>query len=288
MLITLSFIIVIPQFANEFEQLLTQIPSAAKGAWELSIKSLNNLPFFEYSKDGQGLMANGLFSQTIYNFPDGSTFASGIADSIKKLVNFASNLGIGIVQFIFILTVSVMITVQPYEYKELAIILVPSFYRRRARVILSNCGEALSNWMSGVLISSTCVALMAGLVLYLLGVKLVIANALLAGALNIIPNIGPTISTIFPMSVAFLDAPWKSLTVLILYIVIQNIESYIITPSVMHRQVKLLPALTITAQFVFTFIFGAIGLILALPLSVVLQVMVKEVLIEDILEKNNS
>ena len=57
-----------------------------------------------------------------------------------------------------------------------------------------------------------------------LGVKLVLANALLAGLLNVIPNVGPTISTVFPMAVAILDAPWKAAAVLGAYILIQNLE----------------------------------------------------------------
>ena len=179
-----------------------------------------------------------------------------------------------------------MITLQPQSYREVAILLVPSFYRRRARTILLRCGNALSSWMAGVLLSSICVAILAAIGLYLLGIKLVIANALIAGVLNIIPNVGPTISTIFPLSVALLDTPWKSFAVLGLYVVIQNIESYVITPSIMHKQVKLLPGLTITAQFIFTILFGPLGLLLAIPMAVVIQVFVKEIIIHDILEKN--
>ena len=202
------------------------------------------------------------------------------------MINLASNVGIGILQSFFITSVSLMISLQPNSYREVAILLVPSFYRRRARSILYKCGEALSSWMTGVVLSSICVAFLASIGLYLLGIKLVIANALIAGVLNVIPNVGPTISTIFPMSVALLDTPWKSLAVLGLYIVIQNIESYIITPSIMHKQVKLLPGLTITAQFIFTIIFGPLGLLLAIPMAVVIQVFVKEIFIHDIIEKN--
>tara|TARA_Y100001978_G_C23467335_1_gene325280 strand:- start:64 stop:630 length:567 start_codon:yes stop_codon:yes gene_type:complete len=179
-----------------------------------------------------------------------------------------------------------MITLQPNSYREVAILLIPSFYRRRARTILLRCGNALSSWMAGVLLSSICVAVLASVGLYLLGIKLVIANALIAGILNIIPNVGPTISTIFPLSVALLDTPWKSLAVLGLYIVIQNIESYVITPSIMQKQVKLLPGLTLTAQFIFTILFGPLGLLLAIPMAVVIQVFVKEIIINDLIEKN--
>ena len=66
---------------------------------------------------------------------------------------------------------------------------------------------------------------------------------------------------------------------------IQNIESYVITPSVMHHQVKLLPGLTHAAQFLFTLLFGPLGLLMALPLAVVLQVIIREVLIHDVLDR---
>jgi predicted PurR-regulated permease PerM len=136
----------------------------------------------------------------------------------------------------------------------------------------------------GVLISSLCVGVLAAIGLSLLGVKLVAANALLAGLLNVIPNVGPTLSTVFPMSVALLDSPWKSLAVLLLYVAVQNLESYVITPSVMHRQLRLLPGLTLSAQLLFTVLFGPLGLLLALPLAVCLQVVTREVLIADILD----
>jgi predicted PurR-regulated permease PerM len=115
-------------------------------------------------------------------------------------------------------------------------------------------------------------------------VKLVAANAVLAGLLNVIPNVGPTLSTVFPMSVALLDSPWKSVAVLVLYVVVQNLESYLITPSVMHHQLKLLPGLTLTAQLLFTLVFGPLGLLLALPLAVCVQVIVREVVIHDLLD----
>jgi predicted PurR-regulated permease PerM len=87
------------------------------------------------------------------------------------------------------------------------------------------------------------------------------------------------------MSVALLDAPWKAGAVLLLYVVVQNLESYLITPSVMHHQLKLLPGLTLSAQLVFTLLFGPLGLLLALPLAVCLQVILRELLIHDILDR---
>jgi len=283
---SISIVIIIPQFSSEFQELINQIPSAISKLWDLAINSFFDFTEIIYKDNIPNLADRSLSTNKLSIIPDGVTLANGVTDSIKKLISLAGNVGIGIIQLIFIISVSLMITLQPNAYREVAILLVPSFYRRRARTILLICGNSLSNWMSGVLLSSICVAILVSIGLYLLGIKLVIANAVIAGVLNIIPNVGPTISTIFPISVALLDTPWKSLAVLGLYILIQNIESYIITPSIMQKQVKLLPGLTITAQFIFTIIFGPLGLLLAIPMAVVIQVFVKEIVIHDILEAN--
>jgi predicted PurR-regulated permease PerM len=84
---------------------------------------------------------------------------------------------------------------------------------------------------------------------------------------------------------ALLDAPWKALAVVILYIVIQQVETTILTPIVMQRQVSLLPAVTLLAQVIFAVFFGLLGLFLALPITVVAQVWIKEVLVKDILDR---
>ena len=201
------------------------------------------------------------------------------------LLGLAGNLGSAGLSLLFVVAAALMVAVQPQAYRHLGILLVPSFYRRRANQILTLCGDALNSWMVGVGISSLSVFLLCGIALSLLGVKLVLANALLAGVLNVIPNVGPTMSTVFPMAVALLDAPWKAVAVLGAYVVIQNLESYVITPSVMHHQVKLLPGLTLAAQVLFTVVFGPLGLLMALPLAVVLQVLIGEVLINDVLNR---
>ena len=284
LILSISIVIIIPQFTSEFQELINQIPSAVSKLWELLINTFFDFAEIIYKDNIPNLADRSLLTNNLSMFPDGRNLASGVADSITKLINLVGNLGIGLLQLLFIISVSMMITIQPNSYREVAILLVPSFYRRRARNILLICGNALSNWMGGVLLSSIFVAILVSIGLYLLGIKLVIANALIAGVLNIIPNVGPTISTIFPLSVALLDTPWKSIAVLGLYILIQNIESYIITPSIMQKQVKLLPGLTITAQLIFTILFGPLGLLLAIPMAVVIQILIREVVISDILE----
>jgi predicted PurR-regulated permease PerM len=266
---------VVPPFVQQFQELLRQLPAAAALSVKLLRQALDQSSRMIYGKEALQWL------QQSWTAPLADP---GLSSGVGRLLGLAGNLGSGLVQLLFVVAVAVMIAVQPIAYREVAVLLAPSFYRRRLRQVLVHCGEALSSWMGGVLISSCCVALLAGIGLSLLEVKLVVANALLAGLLNVIPNVGPTLSTIFPMSVALLASPWKALAVLGLYVLVQHLESYVITPSVMHHQVKLLPGLTLIAQFVFTVLFGPLGLLLALPLAVSLQVVIREVLIHDVLD----
>ncbi|GGA51829.1 hypothetical protein CYANOKiyG1_71580 [Okeania sp. KiyG1] len=177
-----------------------------------------------------------------------------------------------------------MFLVNTQAYRQVGLLLFPSFYRRRADEILSKCEVALGNWFGGIVINSIFVSTLSGLGLWALQIDLVLAHALLAGLLNFIPNIGPTTSVVFPIMIALLDAPWKIVAVGILYLIIQNLESYWLSPIVMAKQVSLLPAVTLASQIFFTTFFGILGLILALPLTVVAKTWIEETLFKDILD----
>lgn len=273
---------IVPPFVAQFSELLQKLPEAWRELLSLLHQGLESISRMLYGRTDGGLGWLQNLSGSVRTSP---ALASGVGDWTFRLVGLVGNVGTVMLKTLFVVAVALMVAAQPTAYREALLLLVPSFYRRRARQVLLQCGEALSAWMGGVLISSLCVGTLAAIGLSLLGVRLVAANAVLAGVLNIIPNVGPTLSTLFPMSVALLESPWKALAVLALYVVVQNLESYLITPSVMHHQLRLLPGLTLSAQFLFTVLFGPLGLVLALPLAVCLQVILREIVIHDILDR---
>ena len=273
---------VIPPFIEQFSELLQKLPRAATVLLELLNQAMEGVSKMLYGSSDGGLA--WLKKEISAGADSSGGIVSGLGGGAVRLLGLTGRFGTGLLQTLFVVAVALMIAAQPTAYREVVLLLAPSFYRRRLHQVLIQCGDALSAWMGGVLISSLCVGVLAATGLTLLGVKLVAANAVLAGLLNIIPNVGPTLSTVFPMSVALLDSPWKSLAVLVLYVIVQNLESYVITPSVMHHQLQLLPGLTLTAQLLFTVLFGPLGLLLALPLAVCLQVVVREIVIHDILD----
>jgi predicted PurR-regulated permease PerM len=200
----------------------------------------------------------------------------------QSLSIFSGSLG-AILNMLLLLVLTIMLLVQPHAYRNVFVIMFPHFYRRRVIEILDECEVSLGKWMVGAIIGMVAVAVMSSAGLYALGVPAPLAQGVLAGLLNFIPNLGPTLSMVLPMGIALLDSPWKSLWVFILYFVVQQIESSFLTPYIMSKQVSLLPALTLLAQVFFASFFGFAGLVLALPLSVVTKIWINAVLIEDVL-----
>ena len=270
------FILVLPPFIKEFNEILVDIPNGLSKINILINTNLNKFNSLFYGEQSENVIDIFSLINNVVTIPDVSTIAKAIQESFKNLINIAGNLGSGLLRLIFVLAVSLMISIEPKQYKENILLLIPKNYRNKFRNILEKCNTALANWTFSMVISSLSVGLLSLIVLSILDVKYVVSNALIAMVLNIIPNIGPVISGIFPISIALLDNFWKPLAVLGSYVIIQNIESYIIMPSIMKKKANLLPGLTLISQFGFTFIFGPLGLILSLPLAVVIQVLIKE------------
>lgn len=188
---------------------------------------------------------------------------------------------------IFLVTVlMIMILLNPRPYRRLFIQAFPSSRRRQVDHVLDNCENAIAGWSIGILFDMTIITLLSMIGLWILGVPLVLANGLLAGLLGFIPNLGPVLSVVPPVAIALLEAPWKAAAVLAYYIVIQQIEGNILTPLVMKRQVSLLPAVTLLSQVVFAVFFGFLGLLLALPLTLIIQQWLNEFWVKEFLEQH--
>jgi len=270
------FILVLPPFIKEFNEILVDIPNGLSKINILINTNLNKFNSLFYGEQSENVIDIFNLINNVVTIPDVSTIAIAIQESFKNLINIAGNLGSGLLRLIFVLAVSLMISIEPKQYKENILLLIPKNYRNKFRNILEKCNIALANWTFSMVISSLSVGLLSLIVLSILDVKYVVSNALIAMVLNIIPNIGPVISGIFPISIALLDNFWKPLAVLGSYVIIQNIESYIIMTSIMKKKANLIPGLKLISQFGFNFIFGPLGLILSLPLAVVIQVLIKE------------
>ena len=264
--------LVVPPFVEQFQNLVDLIPNVWEklrtnliilGEKQSRLNWLPLLPSLENLAEQLQPLLTGIFQNFFALF---------------------SNSFAALLQFIFVAVLTVMMLIYPQQYRRTFLKLFPSFYRQRGNEILDLSELALGNWLMGITLNCLFIGTLSGLGLWILQVKLVLVHALLAGILNFIPNIGPASSVIFPVMVALLDSPWKIWAILLWYFIIQNVESYWLTPTVMAKQVSLLPAVTLLAQLFFARSFGLLGLLLALPLAVIAKTWIEEVLFKDILD----
>jgi predicted PurR-regulated permease PerM len=266
--------IVIPPFIDQFQDLGKLIP---QGIERLNIWI--------------DLLSERLDPRIITLLPDTEELNRQLQPLIKQFLGsgltiFYNSLGV-LLGILLLLAITLMLLADPVTYRQGFKRLFPAFYRSRVEEILNLCTEGLEGWLVGILFNMVVIAILSFTVLLLLGIPLALSQAMLAGVMTFIPNLGPTLSVISPMAIALIEAPWKALAVLILYIIIQQIESNVLTPIVMAQQVALLPAITLLSQIFFATFFGFLGLFLSLPLTVVAQIWFKEVIVKDVLDNWN-
>ena len=156
--------------------------------------------------------------------------------------------------------------------------------RRRVDRVLYEVVGVLRWWLVGKMLSMAVVGVLTTMGLSLLGVPLALTFGLIAALLTFVPNFGPILSVVPPAVLALADDPRRATYVIGLYLAIQTVESYAITPLIQRRTVSMPPALTITAQVVLGVLVGAIGVAVATPLTAAAMTAIRLAYVEDFVE----
>ncbi|HQU85593.1 MAG TPA: AI-2E family transporter, partial [Pyrinomonadaceae bacterium] len=185
--------------------------------------------------------------------------------------------------FFITILLAIYLATEPKFYAVGITKLFPIHTRKRVAEVLGAIGETLSWWLIGKVASMLFIGVLTWIGLSILGVPLALTLGLIAGLLSFIPNFGPIFSALPAILLAFIESPMKAVYVLGLFILVQIIESNIVTPLIERQTVELPPALTIIFQLVLGVLIGGLGLVLATPMLAVLMVLIQMVYIQDIL-----
>jgi predicted PurR-regulated permease PerM len=202
----------------------------------------------------------------------------------SQLIGVAGGAANSTIQLTLMVLLAVLMALDPRSHQRIILAATPSFYRPRMGILLAECRAALGGWLAGMTLSATVVFLLTWAGLAALKVPLALLSGLVCGLLTFVPTIGPTAATLLPAAVALLVSPATLVQVLILRLLLQNGEAFLLTPLLLKRTVNLLPTVALMAQLSLGALLGLPGLLLALPLVVVLQVIGQEVLVRDVMD----
>ena len=200
-------------------------------------------------------------------------FVSGAFSILSGVV---SGVGLAIVGGIYL-------AVEPRMYREGLLRLWPAHQRAAARETIQAASRALRSWLQGQLFAMVVIGTLSALGLWLIGMPSWLALGLIAGIVQFVPLAGPILAAIPALLVALSQGPDMLLWVVLLYVGIQQLEGNLLTPMVQREVSALPPALTIFTLVTFALLFGAVGVVLAVPLTVVGYALVAKLWVRDTL-----
>jgi predicted PurR-regulated permease PerM len=189
----------------------------------------------------------------------------------------------GIVAVAIILFAGLYFAAQPEPYQRGLVRMMPPARRRRTAEVLFAGGYTLRWWILGQLLSMTIVGLLMGIGLAIIGVPMAFALGVLAGLFEFVPTIGPIFGLLPALVLSLAEGPQSALYVLALYIGVQTVESYLLTPLVQERVLELPPMVTIATQVLFAWTLGPVGLLIAVPFVAFVVVAVQMLYVKDFL-----
>ena len=200
---------------------------------------------------------------------------NALPQQLLQIAVVAFNNVLGLFTFMVILFYLIMERANLKYY--LTFLFGESNQEKHAEIFVNKLEQKLGSWVRGELILMLIVGLMSYIGLMFLGIEFAIPLAFLAGLLEIVPNIGPTVATIPAILVALGHSPVLALAVTALYFLIQQLENNFIVPKVMSRAVGLSPLVVIISLLIGLKIAGLAGAILAVPAVLLLEMVVNDI-----------
>jgi len=251
--------LLLPVLAEQISQLASYLPDALSQL----VERLRNLASRLGIQTGGGSISPSTLASI------GRRVLGGILGIFSGFASFLTGL-------IVVLFVPLYLAAMPDPVERWVVRLFPPGRREKARKVLSESRGSLLGWLGGRLFSMLVVGVLSTIALYVIGIPGALFLGIFSGLVAFVPIIGSVAGAVPPLVLAFAGNPLDALWVLLAYVVIQQVESNLLTPLVMQRAVSLHPLVVIAAVTVAGAAFGVLGALLAVPASLVAGVLVDE------------
>lgn len=205
--------------------------------------------------------------------PDFGTLALKLG---RQTLDVTSDLVGGVVNVIVVLFLTAYFVIEAEMIWTKLLLWLPADWRPRAASLIKPLEGRLGGYVRGQMLVSLAVALVLGTGLTLLKVKYSLVLGVMAGLLNLVPFVGSILTAVF----ATLIAANQSLTLggltILLFAVEQWLESNVIVPQLLGKQVELHPLIVLFSILIGATVLGLAGAIVAVPLATAIVFLAQE------------
>ena len=254
--------LVVPFVTGELNQLIKDLPQFIN---QVSVS-------LEKAQESSGRYVD-LFSE-IQNLLD--RFAGYLQASSQSAFNFVVSIFGGLFSFLAVIVLSFYLSVMRGGIENFIRSVVPSKYEGEVIRVWRRSENKVGRWLQGQLLLALIVGVAVYVTLSLLGVRFALLLGIITMVLELVPTVGPVLSAIPGVILAFSQSPTLGLWVLIAYVVIQQLENHILVPIVLGKTTGLNPVVVIVALLIGVKLAGVIGMVLAVPVAAVLVEIIDE------------
>jgi predicted PurR-regulated permease PerM len=205
------------------------------------------------------------------------TIAKAIPDAISELLGIAGTFfGVFLAAFTILFICLFLLTDVGNLKRSLGSVLMRED-EERWLAVWERVTEAVSRWAIGVVVIATIAGTTQGLTAFLLGSSYAVALGVIAGLLDLIPNIGATIAGFILVPTLWAEeGVGAAIIMLVVILVYQQLENNIITPKVQGKAVNLSAFFIIVSVTLFGALLGVLGALTAVPIAATIQIFVQE------------
>jgi predicted PurR-regulated permease PerM len=269
-LLTLACFTLIPDLIREIQDLIVRLPQTIQNGIAFAHKHLPKLFALlkvDYLKIEQDFLQN--------------QYPAKVESFLLKMLKAFSGMGTFLSQMLNVILIPVLTFYFLKDYNKIKssfLSFVPKKKKSLINFYLWRSNQILGGYIRGKLIVCVILGLMTWLGLFLLSIPYAIMIAIIVGLFSIVPFVGFYVS----MAAALLSSllmpnPYEAaLKILIVFLITQAIEGYVITPKIVGERVGLHPVAVIFSILIFSRFMGFWGLIIAVPAAALIKFLVDE------------
>ena len=257
--------VIVPPLVEQGNNLIRDLPSYAQDAQDFANKNST---------------LRGL--EQDYNITEKlQAEAEKLPGRIGDAANVLGNIGLGVVNSLFalftILVLAAFLLGSGRNWINRLLELRPAGQATRMRAALDHMGKAVGAYVGGVLAQATLAAVLAYILLSILGVPFAAALAIVIFFADLVPLVGATIGALIVGIVTlFTDFPTATIIWAIYSIVYQQLENTLIQPQIQKRAVNVHPFIVLVAVLFGSTLLGVIGALVAIPVAASVQIAIRE------------